>query len=488
MNIEKESVANFIKTTVQDSAAVEASLNLSAEQQDKIISVSGFVAGAIVNVDSGMVACSGKVFFNVIFTGEEPERIETGVRFEFKKVVEGEVKNAFCTYELSNFTVKNEGGMLFVCCDLSRNITIFTQENTQMVTNVDCLCKKEEIVEPKIISSRATTDVDDKFDLAKIKKVLLSNATACVTKSECINNAVTVTGNAFISFVLLPFSENSDIVKEVRCIPFKFEIDSNGVNSDFLSFATVAVNNLSVKVYTDEDEGKSAVESLLTLDFCTASFAEQKRLVVTDAASYRCELDFFKADYEAPVFLCERSLTERVSGKAAVTVPEYSRFIKAVGERVCVYETKLSEKELTIVGVVEADCVFAGDSGIVSDKSELPFTITIDVQGQTVDNVFVCADNLQGRLRSGKLEQDVNLNISFNEYSTRLQKGFSDITEGNVKAGDLPSVTVYSARAGDEKWDVCKALFSSEEVICEQNPDISFPLKGGEKIIILRGK
>lgn len=488
MNIEKESLGNFTKTIIKDSAAVEASLNLSAEQQEKILSASGFVAGTSVNVDSGTVTCSGKVFFNVIFAGDDPERIEAGVRFEFKKSVDGEVENANCAYELSSFSVKNEGGMLFVCCDLSRTLTVITRQNTDMVASIDCLCKKEEVFEPKIIFSHATTDLEDKFDIGRIKKVLLSSADACITASECANNVVTVSGNAFISFVLLPFSENSDIIKEVRCIPFKFEIDSDGVNSSFVCCASVSVNNLSVKVYTDEEEGKSTVESALALDFSVASFGEQKRLLLTDAASMECELDFCKQDYDYPMLLCTRSVTERVSGKAAVTVPEYSRFIKAVGERVCVYETTLAEKELTITGVVEADCVFSDDSGIVANKSELPFTVTVDIQGETVDNVFVCADNLQGRLRSGKLEQDVNLYISFNEYFVRRQSGFSDIGEGNKRNGEPSAVTVYSARAGDEKWDVCKAMLASEDTVCEFNPELSFPLKGGEKIIVLRKK
>lgn len=488
INVGKETLKDLKKTTLKDRSPVEASLNLSSEQQEKIISVSGFVAGTQVSIENGFAVYSGKVFFNIVFMGEELERIETGVRFEFKKAVEGTPETAFCEYGLDDFAVKNEGGMLFVTCELTQTLTIFTERSTAFVTDADALCKKGEITVPKTCYSSGTMDTDDKFDLPKIKKVLLSQANASVSSAKAGNNMVTVEGTAVISFVFLPFSENSDIVKETRILPFKFEFDCAGAEPDFISSAEVLINKLSVKVYTDEDSDRSTVESLLTLDFNVMSYGEEKRTCVLDATKKTCEADIVKTDCIFEKLLCQKSITERVSGKADVTVPEYSRFIKAFGERATIYEVTTHDGEITVTGVIEADCLFVGDNGLVSEKSRLPFSAVGDFQGESVGAVSVAIENLQGRLRSGKLEEDATIRISFQEFITETKCLITEINEGAPKPERKASISVYMGRAGDEEWDVVKTLGEDPSVIYEFNPEITFPLKGDEKILILRKK
>ncbi len=486
INVGKETLKDLKRTTLKDRSPVEASLNLSSEQQEKIISVSGFVAGTSISLENGFAVYSGKVFFNVVFMGEEPERIETGVRFEFKKAVEGTPETAFCEYGLEDFAVKNEGGMLFVTCELTQTLTVFTERTAAFVTDADTLCKKGEIQIPKTCFSQGTMDNDDKFDLPKIKKVLLSQANASVSSVKAGNNMVTVEGTAVISFVFLPFSENSDIVKETRILPFKFEFDCAETEPDFVGLAEVSVNKLSVKVYTDEDSDRSTVESLLSLDFYILAYGEEKRSCVLDATSGNCETDIVKTDCKIEKMLSQKCITERVSGKADVNVPEYSRFIKAFGERATLYEVTTHDGEITVTGVIEADCLFTGDNGLVSEKSRLPFSVVGDFQGESVGSVAVAIENLQGRLRSGKLEEDATIRISFQEFTTETKSLITEINEGTPKPERKPAISVYMGRNGDEEWDVVKTLGEDPSVIYEFNPEITFPLKGDEKILILR--
>lgn len=486
VNVSKETLKDLVMTTFKDSSPVEASLNLASEQQEKILSVSGFVGGTQVSVENGFAVYSGKVFFNIVFMGEEAERIETGVRFEFKKAVDGIIETAFCEYDLDDFAVKNEGGMLFVTCELTHTLVVFTERSTQFVADVDALCKKGEFFAPKTCICRATMDADDKFDLPKIKKVLSSQAQALVCSAKAGNNMITVEGSAVISFLFLPFSENSDIFKETRVLPFKFELDCLGVSPDFTALSKVLINKLSVKVYTDEQE-RSTVESLLTLDFSAAAYVKEAKTCVLDSVLSGFEPNITKTDFDYEMLVGQKCITERVSGKADVNVPEYSRFIKAFSERATVYEVTTHDGEITVSGVIEADCLFTGDNGLVSERSKLPFTAVGDAQGR-VGFVSVIVENLQGRLRSGKLEEDATVRISFQEFVSEKESFITDISEGAQKPERKACISVYMGKRGDEEWDVVKTVGEDPSLIYEFNPEISFPLKGDEKILVLRKK
>ena len=47
---------------------------------------------------------------------------------------------------------------------------------------------------------------------------------------------------------------------------------------------------------------------------------------------------------------------------------------------------------------------------------------------------------------------------------------------------------MFIPAAGDELWDVSKRLACTEDEVTRLNPDLEFPLKGDERIIIYRQK
>lgn len=486
LNVGKETVFYLTPSTVVDTQTVEASLNLSAESKDKIVSVSGYSVSDEVAIENGFAKCAGKVIFNVVFIGEEPERIETGVKFEFKKPVDERVKNACCEYTLRDFEVKDDGGMLFVRCELSKELTLFYENRVEVVNSVDCLSKTEELSYYKTLITTANMELDDKFEAQRIKKVLYSSADSCVRSVKTGNNSVAVEGFSVICLVSLPFLENSDIVKDTRVIPFKFDFDLDGVTSDFSARAQISTKDLSVKVFTDEEDAKSVIESSLSLNFTLIACGKEKITCVTDAAALTCQLNFKKSTCETSVLSCQRVTSERVFGKAAVDVPEYSRFIKAIAESVEIEKVKTENGELSITGVVRSDCFFAGDNGIVSKNGQLPFNISCDYQGSSALFVRVCAEDLQGRLRSGKLEQEVTLHVSFCEYENTVTDFVCDIEEGEEIETVNSPISVYFGKIGDEEWDVVKTLRVDPSVVYEYNQGVSFPLSEKERIIVLR--
>lgn len=486
-NLSKVNAEDYVKVNYKDETLIEASLNLSPERENKILSVSGMTAGEKVTVENDVVNYSGKVFFNIVFEGEELERLETGVKFEFKKTEEN-AKHAVCLYELSDFKTRNENGALYVSCILTKNLTVFKADDKEVITGADCFVKNEEIALPDRIFGRQEYDLDDKFEIQKIKKVLQSKVVSVVERAVCSENVVTAEGFVNISFVFLPFSENSDILKETRSVPFKCEISLDGVKEDYRASVFSCVEDFSVKAYLNDDESRTIVETAVTLDFTVLAEGFKKYVAVTDAAAAECNLRIVKEETLFEETVSQRTVSQRIFGKCAVKIPEYSRFIKAVGENAYVTQYEITDGEITFTGAVEADCIFAGDNGIVSEKSILPFNITETVTTDKIENVSVNAENLQGRLRSGNLEQDVNLSVRFTEVKENKLLLVKNLEEGEVINAPRAPITVYIGKKGETEWDVIKALKEDASAIYEFNPDLTFPLSGDERIVILRKK
>lgn len=488
LNVETGSVTDLKKVVFVEEAQVESGINLSAELIDRIISVDGFAACGKATVEGGFINYSGKVFFNVIFSGDDLERVESGVKFDFKKPYSGTSDKVLVRYETEDFAVKAEGGMLIATCNLITNLTVFEEEKTAYVTNADCFVKTGEITSPSYSFFSCAYDGEDKFETARIKKVLSNRAIVSIYAVKTAKDYVTVEGEAIITFVLLPFLENSDIVKETRTVPFKYEIDASGAAADDAACVNACVKSVSVKVYTDDDGTKSSVETNFSIGFSGYAFGKRQNIAVIDAVKNDCDLVLSEGMVSYEALIAQKCVSDRVSGKATVEVPEYSRFVKLTGEGASVDEVNLTGGVLTVTGVIHADCVFVGDSGPVSRGSELLFEVSVDTPAERVDNVIVNVESLQGRLRSGKLEQDAVIRLCFCEYSVASENYVESITESEQKSADRSVIAIYSGRAGDEEWDVVKALREDISAVYELNPGLTFPLSGDEKIVVIKRK
>lgn len=60
--------------------------------------------------------------------------------------------------------------------------------------------------------------------------------------------------------------------------------------------------------------------------------------------------------------------------------------------------------------------------------------------------------------------------------------------EGEPVVESDSAISVYIPRAGDGLWELSKQLNKSPEEVAENNPDIEFPVKEGQRVIIYRKK
>ena len=106
----------------------------------------------------------------------------------------------------------------------------------------------------------------------------------------------------------------------------------------------------------------------------------------------------------------------------------------------------------------------------------------IDVLNQNIINKL---EGFNYKIRAFA-ELECVLKIRVSETTTVERFAITDISVGAEKEENTSAISVYVAKESDTLWDVCKELGASAEKIMELNPDLQFPLKASDRIIIYR--
>ena len=482
---------NYFETKtvkISEKNVVECSLNLSEENADKILSLTGKVFQPTYEKEESTLIYGGLATFNAVFSGDELMRMEVGAKFSFKTQLpcaDCDVRSV--NYSLYGIRVKAEGGMLYATANLVTEITCAVVEEKNYLVSVDALQKTATMKKFAEKTFSGSFNVQDEFDVKKIKRVLWSDADAVVKDVRTGLDEVIVEGVSVINVLMLPFSENSDIIKEVRVTPFRFEVESGGVEENIAASAQVVVDKLAFKVIVDEEKNKATVSYKLDLNVGGVVVRCDDAQYVEDCYSADNELLLTHATVTADTVRMAACFSDRVSGRADCSVPEYARLLKLLGENVEVASVSLEDGTLKVDGLIRGDALFAGEEDTVMTRSfQMPFTVATHTDAEKAEDVKVIAEEVFGKLRGGGLEIDTSLIVSYTEYENYEYDVLTEVTEGEKKDADHSAISVYLGSAGDTEWDVTKKLGVDMETIMKTNPELTFPLQGKERIVIFR--
>lgn len=482
---------NYFETKtfkISQKNVVECSLNLSEENADKILSLTGKVFQPTNEKEETALVYGGLATFNAVFFGDELMRMEVGAKFSFKAQLPcADCKIRSVNYSLYGIRVKAEGGMLYASANLVTEITYALTEDKNYLVSVDALTKKSTMKKFSEKTFAGSFNVQDEFDVKKIKRVLWSDADAVVKDVKTGINEVTVEGVAVINVLMLPFSENSDIIKEVRLAPFRYEIDADGVEENMAACAQVVVDKLNFKVFVDEEKNKATVSYKIDINVGGVVVRCDEADYIEDCYSADNELLLTHAAVSFDAVRGVACFSDRVSGRADCAVPEYARLLKLMGESVETASFTIDDGKLKVDGLIRGEALFAGEEDVVTTRSFLtPFSVAARTDAKRVEDVKVIAEEVFGKLRGGGLDIDATLTIAYTEYDGYGYDVLTEVVEGEKKNADHSAISVYLGKSGDTEWDVTKKLGVDMDTIMKTNPEITFPLSGEERIVIFR--
>ncbi len=351
-----------------------------------------------------------------------------------------------------------------------------------------CVKEKELLIDIYNNEKSGSQVISDEFSLDfTVGEVLSYCACAYLTDVKGAMGKVILEGEAVLTVKALPFSENNDIVKERRVIPFRYELEDVDAMQGDRAYASVCVTATNVKVYSDEGKDKSSVLAEITLLFSGGVISSQSVSVVEDAYSKTNDCQIEKQSIRLLSYREQKYLSEKTVCQGASAI-EGGRILTVLGENLSVVSLKQSEGVAVADGIIKADVVFKNaDNGIVSVGCESPFSVEFAVNGPI--NAFrVELTDLIARVRNGEIELEAHLKMHYCEYEETEVSCIKEISELALRNNLDGAICVCMGKKGDELWDIAKKLGSDEKEILNFNEDVEFPLESDERIIIYRQK
>lgn len=468
---------------------VECVTELACKLGD-ILSLGAKVGNLEYNTEKDGVNYKAKIIFNIVYLLEgEIRRKEFGIELTDLYKLDLE-QNPNISLELVVESVSAKKGEKL---SLQAVVTaVILVENTrvdnllQSRENCQTKLKEEPFTELKGVVKNSFV-LDDELEINRpLKNVLCSGAVAQIISCQCGLGSIICDGEILLTLALLPNQEKSDIIKETRNIPFRLELEESNVSINDLSCAEVKVNNLSLKVTVDEESGKTQVSSQTEIIIFAKAYKSTTISYADDMFSFNKELSLAKENLCLKSFIKQKSLTQKIGGKAFCMPPDNSRIICVLEERVYGISYKTENDKLIIQGVASCYISFEDiNSGAICSKlAEMPFETEFLVE-ELVDNLKVVCRNLQAKIRSDEIELEGELLITFNTYKQNNILAITAVEDGEEIVQDNCAFSIYCPQKNDSIWDIAKALRVSEQEILEQN-ELNFPLNGEEKIIIYK--
>lgn len=354
----------------------------------------------------------------------------------------------------------------------------------------DGVCVKEKDLSVDIYNNekRGQQVISDEFALDfTVGEVLSYGACAYVTAVNSSIGKVILEGEAVLTVKALPFSENNDIVKERRVIPFRYELEDVDAMQGDRAYGFVNVTATNVKVFADEGKDKSSVLAEITLAFCGGTVSSQVVTVVEDAYSKTNEIEITNTSFKLLTYGEQKHLTEKVVCQG-LTAIDGGRILTVLGEDLSVVSVKCLDGVMVVDGVLKADVVFKNsDNGISTVCCESPISIDFTVSG-CVNSLRVVLTDVTSRVRNGEIELECHLRLSYREYFEVDVSCLEDVAELGLRQNLDGAICVCLGKKGDGLWDVAKKIGSDEQEILSYNQNTEFPLLSDERIIIYRQK
>lgn len=451
------------------------------------VNASARLAGA--EAGNGEVRYYGRVLFSIVYEDADRHicRAEKGV--EFTAVAKDErvfpAGSARVVLAVENIAVRREGASTYLTALLGADVSFFGEQTFDYLAGGDLVMKREpvRVLTAHIVSGSAESE--DDFEVGAIGDILQHAETVHLTGIACETGLVAVEGEVFVGILAM---KGEELVSFERLIPFRIEIPSDASHAGCRAEAEVTVSEAQLRADTDEEKGKCALTVTLTLRADACLYEEVAVDAVTDAFSRENRVALGYAD-----LVCEGAgettrLTERVSGRAALSSPiDFSDTLQAVTLQRAEANLVRGEGGMRAEGVAMATLLVRGADGSRRGvEMSLPFSVPVQAERA---NISVLACGMSARQKEeGTIDAEVTLKFAVTERVRLCAKVVSSAEAGEAVKESDSAISVYIPRAGDGLWELSKRLNKSPEEVTASNPDLEFPIREGQRVIIYRKK
>lgn len=452
------------------------------------VTVSPVLSGG--EAGNGEVKYYGKAVFCIVYEDADKRicRAEKGVEFAARAIDESvfPAMTPRIALTVENTSVRREGASVYVTALIGADVSLFGEQTFEYVSGGDLVCRRDPTSVLVSHLCGGETEAQDEFETDFIGDILTHHETVNVTDLNYQAGTLRLEGE--INLNVLALKGESGVVSFERLIPFSAEIACEDVGVGCSAEADVSVTKISLHAETDEENAKSTLFAELVLSVRACVYEELPVDGVTDAFSTHKRISLSYGEIKGCGAGNIERRTERISGKAALSSEiDFSDTLQAVTLQRAEGNLVGSGDNKRIEGVAMATIIVLGADGCHRGvEMSLPFSLPYAGEGGKV-SLFACGASARQR-QEGEIDADVTLKICIAQEKHCSAKLVSAVREGEDVAQSDSAVSVYIPKAGDGLWELSKRLNKTPEEVAANNPELEFPIREGQRVIIYRKK
>ncbi len=477
----------------------ECKTGVMTDGVSEVLSVSAFAVTLNNGMDDGKISCDGRAVFYVCYLTAEGEIKKTECSADFSgSIKDNRIKSgnkAICRAEV----VKTEHDLTGSSLSVSAVIRICAELNENVEINAlsggdNLVIDTKEIRLSKSYGVReGVYPLEEEFELAcEIKEVINHRASASITSVSSGVGSIIVDGQVYLTVIALQKSEKCSIIKEVRNLPFRMEIECEDAMPTMQATASVVEKSIKTQVLVDEENGKSKVTVSLSLHFTGEAWSSEERTVARDSFSTTDDIELIKEQADCYKPCVPEFCSSSFNGRAGVSELPVGVVLFAVGnEKAELLSSEISDGKLKLNGVITAIGYFCdGEGKPFTRKLETTFEKELDCSASgEKDIIIVKAEKVSARLISA-VEVELDGELLFGVYTRELDtfSCIKEIKSVGEKQENPHAISVYIPLEDEELWSLSKRLNVCPTTLVETNPELTFPLTGKERIVVYRKK
>ncbi len=447
------------------------------------------VAGDCACVD-GEVHYGGKVLLCIVYEDSERNvcRVERGAEF-FHKAQGKEVSPAcFAKAVLTADGAKwrREGSGLYLSVVVDADLTVYGGRQIEYLTGGDGLIVKQGVETIcKTVCVSGETEGEDEFTADYVGDVLLHSENAVVHSAKASAGQIEIEGELIVGICVLKSADS--LLSYERLIPFRMQIPCEDAFGHVQVGARVSVKSAHLTAGTDEDKNVSK----MVLSYCLAAdcklHTKEELSLVQDAFCTTAEIAV-KMQKDGGMYLTNvEKHVERISGKALLSTGGEGEFALQAALRPRAELTlKKTATGYEAEGAVLADVLMKGEGGYRCVELSLPFVFALPYLAENIEaDCAVCGVNVR-RNANGEVEAEATLKLCVRCYEQLQWAYVNEVSEGAAYEENTSAFSVFMLKADEELWEVAKRLRCSPEQLKKSNPNLTFPVKDGQKIYVYR--
>ncbi len=494
-------ISSYRKRLGTTQAQIECKLPVNEDTEiSKILCADAKAYIGSAEAMSGEVTFNGFVNFQVIYDGAEPQGMDYTA--EFKEKYQNTVITPNSVPVISSSIVNVDTGIVGsevkVTAIVEFVIDVIETVEYNVLSEVDTkdVFSKTDTLTYSTYVGNAKNRFEQNFDIEineKISKVLGVCSNAQLTSVTPRTEFAEIKGVLNVGVSYFTAGEEPVIKTLQKQVEFAQEVPLKEIGEDSYISGDIAVLSGDTKVTTNLDENLAVVNLDIPMMFNGYVFNPNSNTYVTDLFAIN---NYVNVDTESLALLTKvdsKAFEERFDANIVIdeTMPLIDDIIGTCGKNVTIASQTISGNTLNIEGINTVTVLYLNreNNSTNSVLIESPFSLSFNIEGidgLTPDVEIVMGEVFAKGKRGNEIEANGDLYIYANFFGETTEAVITSVKLGEERNQYMAPLMLYIVKPGETLWDVAKNLSVSPDLIIEQNPNLEFPLKGGERIRVYR--